>query len=66
MVVHLNSKPSKLFSAMLAVVGFEVGLFVATWTASIFSLALGSVYHGGRHDTCGHSYDGVTKYHDET
>ena len=50
---------------MLAVVGFEVGLFVATWTASIFSLALGSVYHGGRHDTCGDSDDGITQNHDD-
>ena len=50
---------------MLAVVGFEVGLLVTTRTASVLSFALGGVYHGGRYDACGHSNNGVTKYHDD-
>lgn len=50
---------------MLAVVGFEVGFLVATGTTTILSLALGLVNHGGGDDTCRHSDDGVTQYHDE-
>ena len=50
---------------MLAVVGSEVGFLVAARTTTILSLALGFVNHGGRHDTGGHSDDGVTQNHDE-
>ena len=50
---------------MLAVVGFEVGFLVAARTTTILSLAFGLVNHGGRHDTGGHSDDGVTENHDE-
>ena len=50
---------------MLAVVGFEVGFFVAARAATVLALAFGLVYHGGRHDTCGDSDDGITQNHDD-
>ena len=50
---------------MHAVVGFEVGFLVATGATAVLSLALGLVNHGGGDDTCRHSDDGVTQYHDE-
>ena len=50
---------------MLAVVGFEVGFFVAARAATVLALAFGLVYHGGGHDTCGDSDDGITQNHDD-
>ena len=50
---------------MLTVVSLEIGLLIATGTTSVLTLALGGVYHGGRHNTSGHSNDGVTKNHDD-
>ena len=49
---------------MLAVVGFEVCFLVAAGAASVLSLLLGLVYHGGRHDAGGDCDDGVAQYHD--
>ena len=48
---------------MLAVVGFEVGLFVATGAAAILTFALGLVNHGSGDDTRRNGDDGVTKNH---
>lgn len=50
---------------MLAVVGFGVGLFLASGASSALAPLLGLVYHGGRHDACGDSDDGVAEYHDK-
>ena len=51
---------------MLAVVGFQVGLLVASGAPSVLAFPFGFVNHGGGHDTCGHSDDGVTEYHDHS
>ena len=50
---------------MLAVVCSEVSLFIAARTAPVLALPLRLVYHGGRHDACGHGDDGVTQNHHE-
>ena len=50
---------------MFAVVGFEVGFFVAAGTASVFTLTLGLVNHGGGYDAGGDGDDGVAENHDE-
>ena len=50
---------------MLAVVRSEVSLLIAAGAATILALPLRLVYHGGRHDACGHSDDGVTQNHHE-
>ncbi len=50
---------------MFAVVGFEVGFFVAAGTASVFTLTLGLVNHGGGYDAGGDGDDGVAEDHDE-
>jgi len=52
------------FAAMLAVVGVQVGLFVAAWASAVLAFLLSGVNHCGRYDTGGYGYDGVAQYHD--
>ena len=51
---------------MLAVVGLEVCLFVATRTAPVFAFLLGLVNHRCRYDTRRNGNDSVAQNHDQT